>query len=125
MLEMNPEIRARWCEALRSGTYQQGRCYLRQGDKYCCLGVLEELRLKEVGSDWIIDWKSEAIYVPQDDPEHQCVLSDSTVEWAGLESHSPYVNDRALHAYNDLENKTFAEIADIIDGGQDVKTPAS
>lgn len=28
-----------WVEALRSDVYEQGRGCLRQGDKYCCLGV--------------------------------------------------------------------------------------
>jgi hypothetical protein len=37
---MNKEIKARWLEALRSGKYEQGTTYLKNGDKYCCLGVL-------------------------------------------------------------------------------------
>jgi hypothetical protein len=45
---MNPEIKAQWIAALRSGDYQQGRAtlakaYAEEGKivtKYCCLGVL-------------------------------------------------------------------------------------
>lgn len=38
---MNPDIKAKWIEALRSGKYKQGRGYLRTIDGgYCCLGVL-------------------------------------------------------------------------------------
>lgn len=38
-----------WVEALRSGDYEQGRTSLKtrdddNGDRYCCLGVLAELR---------------------------------------------------------------------------------
>lgn len=38
---MNPEIKAKWLEALRSGNYKQGTGRLRKADNsYCCLGVL-------------------------------------------------------------------------------------
>lgn len=33
----------RWVEALRSGEYQQTTMSLRNGDKFCCLGVLCDL----------------------------------------------------------------------------------
>lgn len=29
-----------WIKALRSGKYKQGQHQLRQGDEFCCLGVL-------------------------------------------------------------------------------------
>lgn len=37
---MDPEIKAKWVAALRSGKYKQGRGRLRSGDEFCCLGVL-------------------------------------------------------------------------------------
>lgn len=38
---MNPEIKAKWVEALRSGKYKQTRNALRKSDnRFCCLGVL-------------------------------------------------------------------------------------
>jgi len=40
---MTAEMKAKWLEALRSGKYQQGKNFLREGDRYCCLGVLCEL----------------------------------------------------------------------------------
>lgn len=45
---MKRELRDKWCEALRSGKYLQGRGALRvvtaEGvDSYCCLGVLCDL----------------------------------------------------------------------------------
>lgn len=39
-MAMNPEIKTKWIEALRSGKYQQTHGVLRRGDRYCCLGVL-------------------------------------------------------------------------------------
>lgn len=40
---MDAEIKAKWVAALRSGEYQQGDRQLRDGDRYCCLGVLCEV----------------------------------------------------------------------------------
>ena len=44
MSKMNPEIKAKWIEALRSGKYRQCRdqfTYGRAG--FCCLGVLHHV----------------------------------------------------------------------------------
>lgn len=48
---MNPEIKERWLEALRSGKYKQGQKLLRardvDGNEYhCCLGVLCDLAVE-------------------------------------------------------------------------------
>jgi hypothetical protein len=41
---MNPELKAKWVEALRSGKYEQGEGFLRAHDEtYCCLGVLYDV----------------------------------------------------------------------------------
>jgi hypothetical protein len=40
---MHQHIKKLWVDALRSGSYQQGRNHLRRGDTYCCLGVLCDL----------------------------------------------------------------------------------
>jgi len=46
---MQPEVKARWVAALRSGKYRQGKMALRQETgKYCCLGVLYE----QAGGEW-------------------------------------------------------------------------
>ncbi len=37
---MDPILKAKWIEALRSGKYKQGKGVLRYGDEFCCLGVL-------------------------------------------------------------------------------------
>lgn len=43
--KMNPELKAKWVEALRSGKYKQAQGKLRthEGDAHCCLGVLCEV----------------------------------------------------------------------------------
>lgn len=40
---MNPEIKAQWIAALRSGSYDQCIGRLTDGTGYCCLGVLREI----------------------------------------------------------------------------------
>lgn len=37
---MKRDVAKKWVKALRSGKYEQGRGYLREGDTWCCLGVL-------------------------------------------------------------------------------------
>ena len=45
---MNPDAKAAWLEALRSGRYKQGKGYLRtEKDEFCCLGVLCDLGVKK------------------------------------------------------------------------------
>ena len=41
---MDPEIKAQWTAALRSGDYIQGKGYLNTNGKFCCVGVLCEIR---------------------------------------------------------------------------------
>jgi hypothetical protein len=46
--KMNPEYKAKWVLALRSGEYQQGHSSLRRhDDTFCCLGVLCEVVRRE------------------------------------------------------------------------------
>lgn len=40
---MQPEWKAKWLDALKSGEYLQGRGRLCVGGQYCCLGVLAEI----------------------------------------------------------------------------------
>lgn len=41
---MKAKLKAKWVEALRSGKYEQGKYYLSDGGKFCCLGVLCDVR---------------------------------------------------------------------------------
>jgi hypothetical protein len=41
---MNPELKAKWVEALRSGKYEQCRRALHDGVGFCCLGVYGDVR---------------------------------------------------------------------------------
>ncbi|HEY6276973.1 MAG TPA: hypothetical protein VIX86_11640 [Streptosporangiaceae bacterium] len=105
-LDMNPEVRAQWCAALRSGEYQQGRAELRSADhkKHCCLGVLTDLAAR---AGVPVDWET-------------AILPYLVTAWAGLTYGNPMLARGHLTATgaNDDEKWTFAEIADDIDGGQ-------
>lgn len=37
---MNKKVKKMWIAALLSGDYKQGKNQLRDGDRFCCLGVL-------------------------------------------------------------------------------------
>lgn len=41
--KVDPEIKTKWVEALRSGKFKQGEGYLNQDGCNCCLGVLAEI----------------------------------------------------------------------------------
>jgi hypothetical protein len=117
-LEMDPEIRARWTAALRSGEYEQGEGTLRANDKFCCLGVLCDLAAKadvisapveadgDAGDNPVGAW----YYANRND-----YLPEEVKAWAGLNSCNPVVGDSPLGNLND-GGWTFARIADAIEG---------
>lgn len=50
---MNDSIRRQWANALTSGQYQQGRCYLRShNDLFSVLGVLADIAVKKNVGIW-------------------------------------------------------------------------
>lgn len=111
--KMNPEVKADWLTALRSGEYPQDRYYLGFKGKYCCLGVLSELAHKA------------GVVSREDDPyvgfqygkaQESCTLPGEVAEWAkvseGTEAHSP---QSVLMGMNDRQGRSFIEIADWIE----------
>lgn len=119
-LEMDPQIRARWVAALRSGQYPQGQKYLRSGEDRCCLGVLSDLAV-EAG----VTTREERTAATG---EQYCAygpccsfdyLPDEVQCWAGLSTHNPQVMWRgefsSLAELND-GGQSFAQIADLIEG---------
>lgn len=45
--KMNPYVKKLWLKALRNGEYKQGQNQLREGNRFCCLGVLCNLHAVE------------------------------------------------------------------------------
>ena len=116
---MNPEIKKRWVEALRSGEYRQGKIRLKGSSGFCCLGVLTDLYLKETNQDWTYCLKQNLYQFSNS--SH--LLCDEVMEWAELKNNNPSViidnNETSLAKLND-SNLDFLEIASLIESG-DVK----
>lgn len=121
-LEMNPEIRARWAAALRSGKYPQTHGRLRDGGGFCCLGVLCELAV----ADGTLAPADETAGMYRYDGE-PAVLPDAVLEWAGLRDDDPYVTADLgeeeggrqvvnLAGLNDDYLWGFSRIAGVIEG---------
>lgn len=78
---MNPDIKAAWIAALRSGDYSQTRCVLQNSEGYCCLGVLCELHENATSSSlWDRTEETEFLY-----DSTSGLLPKSVVEWAGFQ----------------------------------------
>lgn len=111
---MDPEVKARWVAALRSGEYKQTKRALRLDGGHCCLGVLCDLYAKEHGFAWehTADLEGENAGLPNND----------VCKWAGITANERVEIDgeRArLYDHNDgagdTEPRTFAQIADAIE----------
>lgn len=118
---MNPEVKAKWLEALRSGEYEQTTGMLRSRDnKFCCLGVLTDLAIRE---GVVPQWK------PSDAGDYyHCagnyeLTPQKVADWAGMMSRNESIffvegdgteRDLTLAEMND-GGCSFAEIADAIE----------
>lgn len=113
MPKMNPEVKAKWVAALRSGEYKQGFHALRKQDSFCCLGVLCNLHA-QANPDF-----AATQFDPRRYDGSSIWPSDTVLRWAGIDLSSELcvsiagVSD-ALAAHND-GCRTFAEIADAIE----------
>lgn len=121
---MKPEIAKIWTEALRSGKYEQCTSVLRSTDnKFCCLGVLCELAVKEsIIEPPVLQEKDYYIY----EGTSYGVLPIKVQEWAGMKNTNGWYDVKkdskgntieitALYKHNDVDKMTFDQIADIIE----------
>jgi len=113
---MNPVIKQKWIEALRSGEYSQAKFRLYDGQSYCCLGVLCDLYLKENNQEWTVLSNTE-----ENIDEYYIAGQSETLPrpvrgWAGIEDSMPKTPlGTSLIALNDDEDYTFSLIADVIE----------
>lgn len=105
---MNSSTKQIWINALRSGEYEQGQGSLYEDGKFCCLGVLTDLYIRETNQEW--EEQCDNSFSFEDSP---CFLPPSVQEWAGL-NNSPQVGGRSLPGLND-EGASFEELADLIE----------
>lgn len=121
-MPMNPERKALWLEALRSGEFKQGRNQLKtemapDEARHCCLGVACELYKRETGEGaWVLRGEDLNFWISQYDSSWSS-LPQAVADWFGLDR-DPYVYEglskTSLAILND-EAKSFEEIADIIE----------
>jgi hypothetical protein len=106
---MKRSIARKWAAALDSGEYKQGKGRLRKGDKFCCLAVLCNLHAQEHPE--IADTqKHKSVYLGA-----RSALPPEVQEWAGMNSDEGYITyNLNLMSMNDLEGKSFTEIAKVI-----------
>lgn len=132
MLNMNPEVRTLWVEALRSGSYSQTHETLEDNRGFCCLGVLSKLAADRGICTRTVNEESGAITYDEKDG----FLPEAVIRWAGLANDDPTLelseavlygdeadnpNDMqvvSLAALNDEYRFTFQQIANIIEGKQ-------
>lgn len=98
---MNPEVKDKWVEALRSGKYKQGKTTLRTGDHFCCLGVLCDI-------SGLAEWRSMP-YQRYLYSELELFLPEDVTDWAEI-----YAGQYELSEMND-QGRSFTQIADYIE----------
>lgn len=112
---MNKEIGERWIAALRSGEYQQGQSYLNVNGKFCCLGVLCDLAVKE----GVVDreqWGNYVLYGSDEEGWDGALLPNGVKRWAGMATNNgdcPHAQD-TLVSLND-GGASFVEISRVIE----------
>lgn len=129
---LNPEVKKKWVDALRSGEYKQGHGQLRGGaqqGKYCCLGVLCDVAAKEGLGAWSAN--AFVAIVPDNAPRDwsAVALPNAIRRWAHVNQFlpgSPVVTVKngdgvsqpfqaSLVHLNDGMCWSFEQIADIIE----------
>jgi len=110
---VNPEIKAKWVAALRSGDYKQGHFQLRKNNEFCCLGVLCNLHAIA----------HPEIAAKETDPRSYMgcdgFLPAAVTKWAGRDTGSEKItidgHEAQLVTHNDTFKHTFDQIADAIE----------
>ncbi len=95
---MDPELKAQWVKALRSGEYRQGRELLKSSaGAFCCLGVLCDIQGAVFDNPLLFSMGMQTSHVPP-------------VYSGGLG-----LNDQTYLAEKNDNGQSFIEIADYIE----------
>lgn len=119
MSKMNPEVKAKWLAALRSGEYEQAKEHLKCGTGFCCLGVATDLYIKDAGNGgWVADEDGVERFAYREELEGG-VLPRAVMSWMGLEQRNPDVEvpvaEEDQSIFNGPTRRT--DIAELNDGG--------
>jgi len=138
---MDRTIARNWIEALRSGRYEQGTCYLSRNGRHCCLGVLAEemgydlnlYRISEVPGDLFPDFEMDTWPLGGEEGDPTVLLTKEEVskmkvhlsfnklltkeEVSKMKVHLSFNNNMqsTLAKLNDSRDFSFEEIANIIE----------
>lgn len=143
-MPMNPDVKSRWVQALKTTDIEQGHNMLRdEQGRRCCLDFLNQqcsddghqpqpYQLNE-GGQWFYD---DRLYGDEVEVEESCyldtldkglglqssVLTAACIEYAGLDDRDPSVKYRKgtyhLSYLNDVMELTFPQIAEIIENDE-------
>lgn len=103
---MNKEIKKLWIDALKSGEYEQGRWRLKTKNRYCCLGVLCDIYVKQTSrGSWIND-----VFTSEKHTEEKTLPAPVRI-WAGVTS--GIIADLNLVVLND-RGDSFLQISKVI-----------
>ena len=116
---VNPEVKQKWIDALRSGKYEQGSEKLRSVSGYCCLGVLCDLYAQENNTEWEFRGIEETNLQPKDYwyfEDQSEFVPESVMDWAGFTENCPVVK---IDVEEDDEDSWFYHegLADLNDSG--------
>lgn len=117
---MKEEIKDKWLQALRSGSYSQAKYALHtEGGEFCCLGVLCDLAVKEGVIPSPEPQKVSGYWKYNRDTKN---LPLEVMKWAGVRHPAgEFVQvegskrKEALVSLNDFLGKSFSQIANIIE----------
>ena len=119
---MKKSIMKKWVKALRSGEYAQGKyalCYAgKEYDYFCCLGVLTDLYMQDVGGLQVYGGESTGEEYSYE--FHDSSLTDEVMKWSGVVSETGHFIDANgvsshLTTINDSRGNSFKRIADVIE----------
>lgn len=119
---MKLDVAKKWVKALRSGKYKQGRGALCEDEKYCCLGVLCEVaikdgvKLKKEDSEYSKGYISYSGYgstLPPKVLKYADMKKDAPV--GIIEDHLATDLEDELIYLNDTQKYSFKKIADFIE----------
>lgn len=104
---MNPEIKDKWVKALKSGEYKQGLGVLKFEDRFCCLGVLCDLYIKEHKE---AKFNKRGVFINNKVALTNTHLPSSVMKWADIEDENVTLNNE--YRIKDVKSDTLIQIND-------------